>query len=313
MRTDWKRWWSSRKGKDTPYAEGKVAEAIKSGADSEAGKEHAESVEAFFDTMISAEPSIEVDEARARWSQARIQVAILESQIAGSMIFRDRPEPRKAFVMLRGQYDQNGEEVEPSTPDFLPKAKRGDGDKKRQNRLDLAQWILSDDLPLSARVAVNRFWQQVFGLGIVRTSEDFGTQGASPSHPELLDDLAGRFRTQGWNVKELIKELVMSAAFRQSSVLTEIAREKDPENRWLARGPRIRLDAEQIRDNVLAVSGLLNLTMGGEGAKTYQPPNIWEPVATVIATPVTTFRTMVPYCIAGAFTALSSERHHHPS
>jgi hypothetical protein len=200
--------------------------------------------------------------------------------IPSTFIYRDNPKPRPSFVMLRGQYNQPGEPVQPGVPAVLP-ALRPRGDGAAATRLELAQWLVAPDHPLTARVAVNRFWQQMFGVGLVKTSGDFGTQGEPPSHPELLDWLSTSFIHSGWDVKQLMRTIVTSAAFRQSSRLTKELIDRDPENRLHARGPRLRLDAEQIRDNALFVGGLIDLRQGGKGVKPYQPNNIWEPVGFV--------------------------------
>jgi hypothetical protein len=179
--------------------------------------------------------------------------------------------------MLRGAYDKPGDKVEPATPAVFPPLKKADPEK-RATRLDLAQWLVAPENPLTARVAVNRLWQQFFGIGLVKSAGDFGSQGQPPTHPELLDWLAITYRDAKWDTKGLVRLMLRSATFRQSSRATPALVQRDPENRLLARGPRFRLDAEQIRDNALFVSGLLNGEMGGKGVKPYQPPNIWEPV-----------------------------------
>jgi hypothetical protein len=270
-------WWHTRKDKDSPLADAEVNQSLRTGPDAENAASMRSKVAQFYFAFIAPRVSSELSQKRQDWTDARVALVSLEDQIPGTFVFKDRSEPRQAYVMKRGQYDQKGDAVEPAIPSFLPKAGVGN-DAKRLNRLDLAQWLLAAENPLPARVTVNRFWQQVFGVGLVKTSDDFGNQGSPPSHPELMDWLAYRFRNEGWNVKNLMKDLVMSQAFRQSPVVTPDHLARDPENRLLARGPRIRLDAEQLRDNALAVSGLLDSTMGGPGVKPYQPPNIWEPV-----------------------------------
>jgi len=200
----------------------------------------------------------------------------LDKALVRTFVFNDLPQMRDSFIMLRGAYNKPGEKVTRATPAFLPPLGTPEG--TTPNRLDLAKWILLPEQPLVARVAANRLWQQFFGTGLVKTSEDFGQQGETPSHPELLDWLAVEYRESGWNTRHVVKLLVTSRAFcRQASIAPE-HQAADPENRLLAHGPRIRLDAEQIRDNALAVSGLLVPTLGGRGVRPYQPDNIWEPV-----------------------------------
>ncbi|MDX2152167.1 MAG: DUF1553 domain-containing protein [Bryobacteraceae bacterium] len=180
-----------------------------------------------------------------------------------------------AHVLYRGAYDQLRDKVEPAAPSALPPMPEG----LPRNRLGLAQWLVSDSNPLTARVTVNRFWQEVFGTGLVRTSEDFGSQGQPPVHPELLDWLAVDFRENNWDVKRFFKQIFLSAAYRQSAAATPLKLEKDPENLLLSRGPRFRMDAEVVRDSALAVSGLLNPRIGGASVKPYQPDGLWETVA----------------------------------
>jgi hypothetical protein len=190
-------------------------------------------------------------------------------------VMQERTEPAQAFVLNRGEYDQRLDEVSSGTPEMLPPFP---SDLPR-NRLGFAKWLLMPNHPLTARVVVNRFWQEIFGVGLVSTAGDFGVTGQLPSHPELLDWLAIEFRESGWDVKRLFKLMVMSAAYQQSAALTAEKIERDPENRLLARGPRYRMDAEMVRDYALATSGLLSLRIGGPSVKPYQPPGVWEAVA----------------------------------
>ncbi|MSU64612.1 MAG: DUF1553 domain-containing protein [Opitutus sp.] len=199
-----------------------------------------------------------------------------ELTLTASLIAKERAVPKPAHVLLRGQYDKPGDRVQPATPAFLPPLQpRG----ARADRLDLARWLVDPRNPLTARVAVNRFWQQTFGAGLVRTPGDFGAQGDPPTHPELLDWLASEFVSSGWDVKRLVRLMVTSRTYRQDSRVTPALLELDPANKLLARGPRLRLDAEVIRDQALAVSGLLQPAIGGPPVRPYQPTNIWEPVA----------------------------------
>jgi len=180
-----------------------------------------------------------------------------------------------AHVLNRGMYDQPLERVVAGTPAALPPM----AESLPRNRLGLAKWLVDDANPLTGRVTANRFWQQVFGTGLVATSEDFGAQGAIPSHPELLDHLAFDFRESGWDVKRFFRMLVTSATYRQAATMTPEKLERDPDNELLSRGPRFRMDAEMVRDYALAASGLLVRTIGGASVKPYQPERVWSTVA----------------------------------
>ena len=181
----------------------------------------------------------------------------------------------EAHILYRGMYDQPLERVTAGVPAALPPMAAS----LPRNRLGLARWLVDDDNPLTARVTVNRFWQQVFGTGLVATSEDFGAQGEPPTHPELLDWLAVEFRDSGWDVKSFFRTLVTSAAYRQSARVTDEKLETDPENRLLSRGARFRMDAEMVRDYALAASGLLIPTVGGPSVRPYQPEGVWSSIA----------------------------------
>jgi hypothetical protein len=197
----------------------------------------------------------------------------LDEALPTTLIWKETAEPKPAYILVRGAYDKQGEQVYRNTPTALPPMTLPEG--QTSTRLDLAKWLLSPEHPLTSRVTVNRFWQQYFGIGIVETAEDFGSQGKPPTHPHLLDWLAVDFRESGWDVKRLQKQIVMSATYRQSSKFDSEKAQRDRDNQLLWRGPRIRLDAESIRDTALAVSGLLVGKVGGKSVKPYQPPGIW--------------------------------------
>jgi hypothetical protein len=288
LRSSFAAWWRERAGKDTPGIPSELAAILKAGptpargtgegkTDDKKAEELRDKLRQFYLAFVARASDQELQERQQAWLAAHSARTLLEESIPGTFIFKDLDKPREAFVMLRGQYDKPGEKVEPNVPAVFPPLKKSANDA-RPNRLDLANWLLTPDHPLTARVTVNRFWQQFFGTGLVKTSYDFGSQGEPPSHPELLDWLAIWYRENGWDTKALVRLLVTSAAFRQDTRVTPELLRLDPENRLYARGPRFRLDAEQIRDNALFVGGLINLEMGGRGTKSYQPPNIWEPV-----------------------------------
>jgi hypothetical protein len=215
---------------------------------------------------------------RSAWlrkSEAETALSALEAKTPVSLVMEEKPGGTpKANILDRGEYDRPLDEVPVGVPEFLPPMP----EDAPGNRLGLARWLVGGEHPLTARVVVNRMWQELFGVGLVKTSEDFGTQGEPPSHPELLDWLAIHFVESGWDMKGLYRDLMLSSAYRQSARMTPELRQRDPENRLLARGPRFRLDAEMLRDQALAASGLLDPAIGGESVKPWQPGGIWEAV-----------------------------------
>jgi hypothetical protein len=213
-----------------------------------------------------------IREVWKRLATARESRERLERTFPTVMVMADSPVPKQSHVLIRGAYDKPGEKVEPGLPAILPPLP----DEAPRNRLGLARWMVSPDNPLLARVTLNRLWQTYFGTGIVKTVEDFGLQGESPYHPELLDWLAVEFMRSGWNLKRMSELIVTSATYRQSSRAPEDLLQRDPDNRLLARGPRVRLAAEMIRDHALSVSGLLQERIGGPSVKPYQPAGLWN-------------------------------------
>ena len=212
--------------------------------------------------------------AEQRVAKERKAKADLEQAIPNTMVMAEMEKPRDTFIKVRGQYDLDGEKVAAGVPAFLPQIP-APPDGRPLNRLDFARWLVSKEQPLTARVTVNRWWAMLFGTGLVKTLNDFGSQGEWPSHPELLDWLAGDFMND-WNTKRMLKQMVMSATYRQSARVAPDLLARDSENRLLARGPRQRLEAEMIRDNALAIAGILNPHIGGRSIKPQQPPGTWE-------------------------------------
>jgi hypothetical protein len=222
----------------------------------------------------TADPA-QVRRQKDRLAKLKQQYAELDKKIPTTMVMQEMDRPRDTFLLHRGQYDQRGPKVSAGVPAALPPLPRG----AKGNRLGLAQWLVMPEHPLTARVAVNRYWQMYFGTGLVKTAEDFGVQGELPSHPEMLDWLATEFMRTGWDVKHMHRLIVTSATYRRTAVAPRALLAKDSENRLLARIPRLRLHAEFIRDQALAASGLLDGRIGGPSVSPYQPAGLWEELA----------------------------------
>ncbi|HQZ29218.1 MAG TPA: DUF1553 domain-containing protein, partial [Verrucomicrobiales bacterium] len=231
--------------------------------------------EKLRDFYLSHHASESLRLAWAKVSRLRLEANRLTNSHINVMVMEEAAKARETHLLLRGQYDQPGDLVTPGVPASLPDLPSG----VSPDRLGLAKWLVSPENPLTARVVVNRLWQQLFGRGLVATPEDFGLQGEWPSHPELLDWLAVEFRESGWDLQHLLRQIVLSDTYQQSSDSTPAAHLRDPDNNLLARGPRFRLAAEQIRDQALAVSGLLVDHIGGPSVKPWQPEGLWKAVA----------------------------------
>ena len=247
-------------------------ERIRGIAEIAPGKRRAADAEELLDYYIDRFATPAEQQARARVKQAVEIEKQRRAAIPTALVMQEMDKPRATHILERGQYDKPLGEVSAG----VPAAISGWSEEMPRNRLGFARWLTSPDHPLTARVAVNRLWQQCFGEGIVRTANDFGSQGEIPTHPELLDWLAVTFREDGWDVKAMLKRIVMSKTYRQQS---SRPREGDPGNQQLARGPSGRLSAEMLRDQALAVSGLLVRKLGGPSVKPYQPPGLWEAVS----------------------------------
>ena len=213
----------------------------------------------------------QINSLKRKLTKSRSERQELIERIPEVMVMSELSNPRPMYIYSRGDYTQPTEQVSAEVPEVLPIF----SEELPKNRLGLARWLFQDDNPLTARVTVNRYWQMIFGKGIVTTPGDFGIQGALPSHPDLLDWLAVDFKDNGWDIKRLLRQMVLSATYRQSSIIRKDDLEEDPDNKWLARGSTYRLPAEMIRDNALAASGLLVNETGGASVRPYQPEGLW--------------------------------------
>lgn len=246
-----------------------IAAALCASASDEAPR--AAQVKRYFRRQHSREYR-KTDNDFVHWQEEKDAI---ERAIPTTLVAKEDEKPRDTFMLLRGDYDKKGEKVTPQVPAIFPPLPPG----APANRLGLAMWLVDKKHPLTARVAVNRLWQQYFGVGIVKTAEDFGVQGERPSDQELLDWLATEFQQSGWDIKHLNRLILTSATYRQSSRTTREQIARDPENRLLARGPRFRMDAEAVRDTALCLSGLLLENERGPSVRPYEPPGLWEAVS----------------------------------
>ena len=271
-------WEQQEKAKDSSALPRDILDAIKL-ARGKRSKEQAKLVHDYYIAYVYAPERKTFEPYIEQIVQIKKQRDQLDNSLAATMVMEELKDTRAAYILKRGDYDKREAMVARAVPAMLPKL----ATEESTNRLDLGRWLVGKEHPLTARVTVNRFWQQFFGTGLVKTANDFGSQGEFPINPELLDWLACEFRDGGdsapaWDVKHIVRLLITSSAYRQSSRVTSRKYQYDPENRLSTRGPRFRLDAEMIRDNALYVSGLLVEKIGGRGVRPYQPEGIWEAV-----------------------------------
>ena len=248
------------------------ARMILSGITGKRTKEEAQDLRTYYLTYAASDS---MKQAFLELRDLRLRRTALEKQIPTAMVMGELKKPRETFVLGRGDYRNRTEKVQPGVPAMLPPLPEG----APRTRLTLARWLVQPDHPLTARVAVNRFWQMYFGIGLVKTQEDFGVQGEPPINPGLLDWLATEFIRNKWDIRAIQRLIVTSATYRQSSAVTRTLAERDPENRLLGRGPRFRLPAEMIRDTALFAAGILNEEIGGPSVFPYQPAGLWEELA----------------------------------
>ncbi|MFO1054438.1 MAG: DUF1549 and DUF1553 domain-containing protein [Planctomycetota bacterium] len=261
-------------------ADESLPDAVKAALKVDAGARSAEQqalLRSHYLRRVNAKARLALAPLEAELAAVGKRAEAVDAAVPSMIVMRERGEMRPSFVLRRGEYDKRGAEVTRAVPACLPPMPK----ELPRNRLGLAQWLWRDENPLTARVTVNRFWQQFFGVGIVKTAEDFGVQGERPVDPALLDWLASDFRSHGWDVKRLVRQIVTSATYMQSSSATVADFRADPENRLLARGPRHRLDAEVLRDQALFIGGLLVERLGGPPVRPPQPEGLWEAVAYV--------------------------------
>lgn len=269
-------WVAYERGQSKSTLPGPVSEAVKAEPDKR-NDEQKKRIRDYFLEFVYPKTKMQFEPLRNEIEDLTKKRNDLDGAIPATLVMADMPKPRDTFILTRGQYDKPGEKVEAGVPSIFPSLA---ADAPR-NRLGLAQWLISPEHPLTARVTVNRLWQQLFGAGIVKTAEDFGSQGQPPTHPELLDWLAIEFQGTGWNVKGLLKMMMLSHTYQQSSRVSPALAQRDPANELLARGPRFRMDGEVLRDSALSVSGLLVERRGGKSVKPYQPDGLWEAVGFV--------------------------------